>query len=48
MYYLINDDEKLLEVYEGNYCEALDYASEIGACYALDEREYQSLLCGEF
>ena len=48
VYYLIDDDEELLEVYEGDYCGALDYASGIGACYALDEQEYQGLLRGEF
>lgn len=47
-YYLIDDDEELMETYEGDYCGALDYAHEIGAAYALDEQEYQDLLNGEF
>lgn len=47
-YYLIDGDEDLLETYEGDYCGALEYAQEIGAEYALDEREYQDLLNGAF
>ncbi|MBR0280629.1 MAG: hypothetical protein IJQ81_03435 [Oscillibacter sp.] len=47
-YYLIDDNEELMDAYEGDYCCALDYAREIGAAYALDEQEYQDLLNGEF
>ena len=47
-YYLIDDNEELMDTYEGDYCGALDYAREIGAAYALDEQEYQDLLNGEF
>ena len=50
-YYIIDDNEELLETYEGSYDEALIYAQDeygVDSHNVLDEQEYEDLLNGKF